>query len=114
MSVFIIVGALAFALSTRVRGIVWSATQCIFSPFEDPNPFEPPRRMDTTPSPSLPKSKIPWAWRSIHKDRKRDEEDETDFWIDHRAKQENYKYNIPVLNRWAVSTEKKKKKVGRK
>jgi hypothetical protein len=43
VSVFIIVGALSFALSTRVRGIFDFGLQMLLHPFEDPHLPEPPR-----------------------------------------------------------------------
>ena len=100
VSFFIIAGALAFALSTRVRGIFWFVLQCILNPFEDPDPPDPPR----TPAQGVlqtesHRSKVPWAWRKNRKSKGKDDVDENDFWIDHRAKQ-NYEYQIPVLNRW--------------
>jgi hypothetical protein len=86
ISVFIIGGALSFALSTRVRGICSFAVKFLFHPFEDPDP-EGPRDQ-------------PRKVRRYRHARKRDEYAlDNDFWQEHRDRHD-VEYVVPMHNRW--------------
>jgi hypothetical protein len=99
ISVFIIVGALSFALSTRVRGICSFALKFLFNPFEDPD-LEGPRNQ-------------PRRVRKYRHVRKRDEDGlDNDFWQEHRDKHD-VEYVIPMHNRWQ-DKERRKGGAGRR
>jgi hypothetical protein len=116
ISVFIIVGALSFALSTRVRGICSFALKFIINPFEDVDLGADEIAAPTGGSQGgsgqqrRPTRRI----RTYRNARKRDDlyGMENDFWQDHRDKLD-VEYVIPVHNRF-LDKETRKSGQGRR